>query len=252
VKYIRFKTETGASWGILDGETVKELSKAPYLGGTETGVQTPYAAATLLTPCEPTKIVCVGKNYFDHIMEFGEKAEIPKNPILFLKPTTALNDPEGDIVYPAQSERVDHESELAFVIKKTAKNVKAEDAFDYILGYTCLNDVTARDIQYGDGQWTRGKSFDGFAPVGPIVTDEIDPSDLKVECRVNGETRQSGRTSQFMWNIPTLMEFITASMTLLPGDVVTTGTPSGISGMHRGDVCEVEVEGIGILRNRIV
>jgi len=252
MKYIRFETENGASWGILDGDTVKALSKAPYLGGEPTGETYAYASVKLLAPCEPTKIVCVGKNYFDHIMEFGEKAEVPKNPILFLKPTTALNDPDGAVVYPSQSQRVDHEAELAFVIKKTAKNVKAEDAFDYIFAYTCLNDVTARDIQYGDGQWTRGKSFDGFAPVGPVLTDEVDPSDLKVECRVNGEVRQSGRTSQFMWKIPTLMEFITASMTLLPGDIVTTGTPSGISGMNRGDVCEVEVEGIGILRNTIV
>jgi len=252
MKYIRFAAEKGASWGILAGETVTELSAAPYLGGAPTGKTCALCDVKLLAPCEPTKIVCVGKNYFDHIMEFGEKAEVPKNPILFLKPTTALNDPEGEIEYPALSERVDHEAELAFVIKKTAKNVKAADAFDYILGYTCLNDVTARDIQYSDGQWTRGKSFDGFAPVGPIVTDEVDPSDLQVECRVNGETKQRGRTSQFMWKIPELVEFITAAMTLLPGDIVTTGTPSGISGMHRGDVCEVEVEGIGVLRNTIV
>ncbi len=252
MKYVRFMFDGTPVWGELEDKTVHVLTDAPYNNGKRNGETADFDSVTLLAPCEPTKIVCVGKNYYDHIMEFGEKSEVPKNPILFIKPTTALNNPEGDIVHPDCSDRVDHECELAFVIKKRAKNVSAEDAFDYILGYTCLNDVTARDIQYSDGQWTRGKCYDGFAPVGPLVTDEVDPDDLLVTTKVNGEIRQSARTSLFMWKIPELMEFITSSMTLLPGDVVTTGTPSGISKMNRGDVCEVEVEGIGILRNKIV
>ncbi len=252
MKYVRIMFDGTPVWGELEDKTVYVLTDAPYNNGKRSGKTADFDSATLLAPCEPSKIVCVGKNYYDHIMEFGEKSEVPKNPILFIKPTTAINNPEGDIVHPNNSERVDHECELAFVIKKQAKNVSAKDAFDYILGYTCLNDVTARDIQYSDGQWTRGKCFDGFAPIGPIVTDEVDVSDLHIQTKVNGEMRQDGRTSQFMWKIPELMEFITSSMTLLPGDVVTTGTPCGISKMNRGDVCEVEIEGIGILRNRIV
>ncbi len=252
MKYIRFKRENKAVWAVLDGDTAKILKKAPYDGCEYTGEEIAFEKLELLEPCEPSKIVAVGKNYFDHIKEIGgDSAAVPKNPILFIKPTTTLLAPNGIIKYPSCSERVDHEAELAIVIKKEAKNVKAEDAKEYILGYTCLNDVTARDIQTKDGQWTRAKSFDTFAPVGPIVTDEVDPERLKIECRVNGEVRQSANTSLFMWKIPELIEFITECMTLLPGDVVTTGTPSGISAMNRGDRVEVELEGIGTLVNYV-
>lgn len=252
MKYIRFEHENKAVWAVLDGEKAKILKKAPYEGCEYTGEEVDYKDIKLLVPCEPTKIVAVGKNYFDHIKELGgESAPIPKNPILFIKPTTTLLATNGKIKYPSCSQRVDHEAELAIVIKKEAKNVKAEDVFDYILGYTCLNDVTARDLQSADGQWTRAKSFDTFAPVGPIVTDEVDPKDIKVECRVNGVVKQSASTSLFMWKVPQLIEFITECMTLLPGDVVTTGTPSGISALNRGDKVEVELEGIGTLVNYV-
>ncbi|NLD88621.1 MAG: fumarylacetoacetate hydrolase family protein [Clostridiales bacterium] len=253
MKYLRFNHNDKPVWASLEGDTAKILSAAPYNGGERTGETVPLDGIKLLAPCEPEKIVAVGKNYFDHIKEIGgDDAPVPETPILFIKPPSAIIGPEDNIMYPEISERVDHEAELAFIMKKDAKNVKAENALEYILGYTCLNDVTARDIQRKDGQWTRAKSFDTFAPVGPIVTDEVDPSDLHVECRVNGEVRQSSSTSCFMWKISELVEFITSCMTLKAGDVVTTGTPSGISPLNRGDKVEIELEGIGILTNYIV
>ena len=201
-------------------------------------------------PCEATKIVCVGKNYYDHAVEMGEG--VPEQPILFLKDPNTLNHPEGTVHAPAFVERLDYEGELAFVIRRRAKDVKAENFADYILGYTCLNDVTARDVQKGDGQWTRGKSMDGFAPLGPVVTDEVDPAALAIETRLNGAVVQQGNTSQFMTAVPQLLAFITASMTLEPGDVVTTGTPAGVGPMAPGDTVEVEIQGIGTLRSRVV
>jgi 2-keto-4-pentenoate hydratase/2-oxohepta-3-ene-1,7-dioic acid hydratase in catechol pathway len=192
----------------------------------------------------------VGKNYYDHALEMNEG--VPERPILFLKGVNALNRPEGQVHGPDFVQRLDYEGELAFVIRKRAKNVKAKDFADYILGYTCFDDVTARDVQKEDGQWTRGKSMDGFAPVGPWVIDDVDPTDLKLETRLNGAVVQSSHTGLLMTKVPELMEFITASMTLEPGDVVATGTPAGIGPMHPGDVVEVEIEGIGVLRNFVV
>ena len=194
--------------------------------------------------------MCVGKNYYDHAVEMGEG--VPEQPILFLKAPNTLNHPEGTVHAPTFVGRLDYEGELAFVIRRRAKDVKAENFADYILGYTCLNDVTARDVQKGDGQWTRGKSMDGFAPLGPVVTDEVDPAALAIETRLNGTVVQQGNTSQFMTAVPQLLEFITASMTLEPGDVVTTGTPAGVGPMAPGDTVEVTVQGIGTLRNHII
>ena len=252
MKYVRIKTESGASWGVVNGDQIRLLAQAPYQSLSFTGISLPVSDAVLLAPCEPTKIVAVGKNYFDHIRECDSTGDVPPNPILFIKPPTSLNDPNAPIAHPSISTRVDYEGELAFVIGKTAKNVRREDAASYILGYTCLNDVTARDLQANDGQWTRAKGFDGFAPVGPLLTDEVDPSDLAIETCLNGEVKQSARTSLFIWKIPELVEFITQCMTLLPGDVVTTGTPAGIGRMLPGDVVEVRIEGIGVLKNHIV
>ena len=194
--------------------------------------------------------MCVGKNYYDHAVEMGEG--VPEQPILFLKAPNTLNHPEGTVHAPTFVGRLDYEGELAFVIRRRAKDVKAENFADYVLGYTCLNDVTARDVQKGDGQWTRGKSMDGFAPLGPVVTDEVDPAALAIETRLNGTVVQQGNTSQFMTAVPQLLEFITASMTLEPGDVVTTGTPAGVGPMAPGDTVEVTVQGIGTLRNHII
>lgn len=250
MKYIRAKKGQDIFWAVLSGENVKVLKNAPYFGVSYSGEVYALSDVMLLAPCEPSKIIAVGKNYYDHAVELGGDA--PDHPIIFMKPLTAVNNPDGEIQYPDSSKRVDYECELAFVIKKEAYHVKREGALDYVFAYTCLNDVTARDIQRLDGQWTRAKSFNGFAPIGPWLTDEVDPSDLKVETRLNGEIKQSSRTSKFMWSIAELIEFITDCMTLYPGDVVTTGTPAGIGPMRPGDVVEVEVEGIGVLRNHVV
>ena len=249
MRFVKILRDGKGVWGALHGDMVRTLTAPPFDGICYDGETLPLEACRLLAPCEATKIVCVGKNYYEHAVEMGEG--VPDKPILFLKAPNTINRPEGELRAPDFVQRLDYEGELAFVIKRRAKDVKPEDYADYILGYTCLNDVTARDIQKGDGQWTRGKSMDGFAPIGPLVTDEVDPADLGVETRLNGTVVQTGRTSQFMTPVPQLLAFITAAMTLEPGDVVTTGTPAGIGPMQPGDVVEVEIQGIGVLRNRV-
>jgi len=248
--FVRIQRESGPAWGVLQGDMVFTLSEAPYEKLSYDGASVLLSACRLLAPCEPTKIVCVGKNYYDHAVEMG--GQVPDRPILFLKGPNCVSHPEGKIHAPGFVKRLDYEGELALVMKKTAKDVKAEDAMKYILGFTCFNDVTARDIQSEDGQWTRAKSMDGFAPIGPWIADSLDPDDLRLETRLNGKMVQSSRTSMFMTKLPRLIEFITASMTLLPGDVVATGTPAGVGPMKPGDRVEVEVEGIGILANSVV
>lgn len=250
MKFLRIDRAGKGVWGVLSGDTVRTLSQAPYEGISYDGDSLPLAECCLLAPCVPTKIVCVGKNYLDHALEMGET--VPEAPVLFLKGPNTVNRHEGEVRAPGFVKRLDYEGELALVMKRRAKCVKASDFSDYILGYTCLNDVTAREVQKSDGQWTRGKSMDGFAPIGPLVTDEVDGADLKIETRLNGKTVQSARTSLFMHGLGELIEFITASMTLEPGDVVTTGTPAGIGSMVSGDTVEVEIEGIGVLRSHIV
>ncbi|MEG1720288.1 MAG: fumarylacetoacetate hydrolase family protein [Pseudoflavonifractor sp.] len=250
MKFVRFERAGAPAWGVVKGDTVRTLAHAPYRDIAYDGGLLPLTGLRLLAPCEPSKIVCVGKNYYDHAMEMGEG--VPERPLLFLKAPNTINRHEGNIHAPDFVTRLDYEGELAFVIRRRAKDVKAEDFAAYILGYTCLNDVTARDIQKSDGQWSRGKSMDGFAPFGPWITDEVGPEDLKLETRLNGKTVQSSTTANFIHKVPELLEFITASMTLEPGDVVATGTPAGISPMVCGDVVEVEIQGIGILRNQII
>ena len=250
MRYVKLLRDGKGVWGVLQGDLVRTLTKPPFEEICYDGESLPLEACRLLAPCEATKIVCVGKNYYDHAIEMGEG--VPDKPILFLKAPNTLNHPEGSVHAPGFVERLDYEGELAFVIRRRAKDVKAENFADYILGYTCLNDVTARDVQKGDGQWTRGKSMDGFAPIGPVVTDEVDPDALAIETRLNGVVVQQGNTSQFMTAVPQLLEFITASMTLEPGDVVTTGTPAGVGPMTPGDTVEITVQGIGTLRNHVV
>lgn len=203
----------------------------------------------LLAPCRATKIVAVGINYADHAREMGH--ELPRNPIIFIKPPTTLVGAGDAIVLPAQSQQVDYEAELAAVVKKPMKNVPPKEVRRHLLGFTCLNDVTARDLQRADGQWTRAKSFDTFCPMGPCVTDEVDPNRAAVELYLNGERRQSSSTENFIFSIEALVSFISEIMTLLPGDVVTTGTPSGVGPMKAGDVVEVRVAGIGRLVNHV-
>ena len=197
----------------------------------------------------PTKIVCIGRNYADHAKELGNEA--PPEPILFLKPPSTLLAHGGTIVRPAVSNRVDHEGELAIVIGKTAKNVKRENWRDYVMGFTCANDVTARDLQKKDVQFTRGKGFDTFCPIGPHIETDLDVSNLRLQVRVNGETRQDGNTRQMMFDCAFLIEFISSIMTLMPGDLILTGTPAGVGPLQSGDVVEVEIEGIGVLRNDV-
>ena len=215
----------------------------------------------ILPPVQPSKIICVGLNYKDHAAELN--MTLPKNPLLFLKPPSAVLPHEGLIIYPNDSGQVDYEAELGIVIGKSGKNIPEENAFDYILGYTCFNDVTARDLQKEDGQWTRAKSFDTFAPFGPfIVTPEelerqnLSPEKLNIMCRVirnqNEEVRQNSNTSEFIFRIPQLISFISSVMTLEVGDIIATGTPSGIGSLLAGDVVEVEIEGVGVLRNTVV
>ncbi len=204
----------------------------------------------ILPPCKPSKIVAVGLNYRDHALELG--MELPKVPIIFIKPSTSVIGHKDGINLHPSSQRIDYEAEVAIVVKKTAKNVPKEKASDYILGYTCCNDVTARDLQKLDGQWTRAKSFDTFCPLGPFIMSDINPNDLDIRLLLNGEVKQSSKTSNLIFDFHYLLSFISEVMTLLPGDVITTGTPSGIGPMKSGDEVVVDVENIGKLVNFVL
>lgn len=204
----------------------------------------------LAAPCRPSKIVCVGLNYKDHAVEM--KMSTPDEPIIFIKPSTAVIGPNEKIIYPDVSSRVDYEAELAIVIKDKIKNISSDEAYKHIKGYTCFNDVTARDLQKKDGQWTRAKSFDTFACLGPWIETELDTKDLHIHAYLNGEMKQSSTTANFIFNVPYVVSFVSKIMTLLPDDVIATGTPAGIGPMHAGDEIVIEVEGIGRLRNYVV
>jgi 2-keto-4-pentenoate hydratase/2-oxohepta-3-ene-1,7-dioic acid hydratase in catechol pathway len=215
------------------------------------GEGVPIGETTLLSPVIPGKIVAVGRNYRDHAAERGRP--VPKEPLLFLKPPSAVIGPHDSILYPAMAKRVDYEGELAVVMKRKAVRLdKAADVSAYILGYTCLNDVTARDLQDKDGQWTRAKSFDTFAPVGPCIATDLDPSRLRLKTFLNGKLRQSGNTGSLIFPVSDLLRYITRIMTLFPGDIVTTGTPAGIGPMYPGDRVDVQIEGIGTLSNTVM
>lgn len=250
MRLVRFRQGSRIATGAIDGEYVHPLRGTFFEDPVPTGEEVPFAEVRLLAPVLPSKVVAIGKNYVEHAAEMG--GEVPEEPIIFLKPSTAVIGTGDPIPYPPQSTRVDHEGELALVVGRLARRVEAEEAGRYVLGFTCANDVTARDLQAKDGQWTRGKGFDGFCPLGPWVQTELDPSDLAVECRVNGEVRQAARTSQLAFGPNELVEFVSNVMTLLPGDVILTGTPAGVGPMRVGDTVEVEVEGIGVLANRVV
>ncbi len=249
MKLVRFQVHGRTACGILQGEEVTELEgdlfgtlKTPATGHTLAGVR-------LLSPCSPSKVVAVGLNYRDHARELG--LPVPDTPIIFLKPPTAVIGP-GDIIrFPGMSSQVDFEAELGIVIKDRIKDIRPEEARGHILGYTCANDVTARDLQKKDGQWTRAKSFDTFCPVGPWIETDLEPDDLLVESFLNGVQRQSSRTSQFIFNADHIISFISQVMTLYPGDLVITGTPAGIGPMAPGDEIEVRIEGIGSLKNTV-
>ena len=242
---------------MLDGTAVRGLRGNPYAlragrGGSfrYDGSAHEISEVRLLAPCLPSKIVCVGLNYRSHAEETG--LPMPTQPLIFLKPSTAVIGPDDEIVLPPLSpRRVDYEAELGVVIGRRARNVPLDRAMDFVLGFTCFNDVSERYAQKGDGQWTRATSYDTFAPIGPWIETEVAPDDLKVETYLNGELRQSARTCDLIFVVPELISFISSVMTLLPGDVIATGTPSGIGQMNPGDAVEIRIEGIGSLRNDV-
>lgn len=251
MKIVRFKAGDDIAYGLAEAAGVTLYHGSPFVAWEATETLIPWDSVHLLAPVLPSKVVCVGKNYQDHAEEMG--GEVPDEPLIFLKPATSVVGPESRVVYPPQSSEVHHEAELAVVIGKLAKNVRAEDAGPYIFGYTAANDVTARDLQRKDGKWTRAKGFDTFCPLGPGIETELDPLEkLSIVCRVNGEVRQAGFTSEMIFGVSELIEFISAIMTLLPGDVILTGTPSGVGPVQPGDLMEVEIDGIGTLANEVV
>lgn len=251
MKIVRFLRNGEPAYGCIEGDAVYTLL-GDVITAPECGER--FAALSevrLLAPCTPSKIVAVGLNYRSHAEEMG--VALPQEPVLFLKPPSAVVGPWDDVVYPRMAQRVDYEAELAVVIGRRAKAVSPAEAGGYIWGYTCGNDVTARDLQKKDGQWTRSKGFDTFCPLGPwIITDLPDPNRVNLSCRVNGQTRQTGNTSDLIFDVAALVSFISHVMTLEPGDVVLTGTPAGISPVQAGDEMEIEIEGIGVLKNRVV
>jgi 2-keto-4-pentenoate hydratase/2-oxohepta-3-ene-1,7-dioic acid hydratase in catechol pathway len=253
--FARYRFAGAGCWGRREGEVFVRFDAPPWLGGRESGPRDDAARAVLLPPAEPTKIVCVGLNYRDHIAESATAVpgglDAPAEPLLFLKPPSAVVATGAAIHYPRGVERLDPEAELGVVIGRRAHAVPVSSALDHVAGYTCFNDVSARNYQRKDGQWTRAKGFDTFAPLGPWVAVGLAPGALDVRCRVNGEERQHGNTADLLHAVPALISFISHIMTLEPGDVIATGTPSGVAPVFPGDVIEVEVQGIGVLVNRV-
>lgn len=238
------------AYGLLEADVVREIVGTPWGSWVEGHTIWNLQHVRLLNPCEPTKIVCVGRNYADHAAELGN--EMPKDPLIFLKPPSSLIGPGEPIVLPSTSKRVEHEGELAAVMGKRCSFLADDvDPLSYVLGYACLNDVTARDLQKSDGQFTRAKGFDTFCPVGPHIETQLDPNHVLVECGVNGQTRQSGNTSLMAYPVAFLIRWISQVMTLYPGDLVATGTPAGVGALLPNDVVEVSVAGIGVLRNPV-
>lgn len=254
MKICRFVTEDSAipRFGILEGDAIAELTAAPWLAlaPVKTGKSFLLGSVKLLAPVAPSKIVCVGRNYAAHAAELGN--EVPKDPLIFLKPPSSIIGPADPIVLPKYSSKVEHEGELGLVVAKRASHLADhDDSLSYLCGYTCVNDVTARDLQKADVQFTRAKGFDTFCPVGPFIETALNPADVGVECRVNGTTRQSGRTSLMIYSVAFLVRWISRMMTLEPGDLIATGTPSGVGPLVGGDTVEVSVEGIGVLSNPV-
>ena len=251
MRLVRFRFGDRIATGAIasGSDAIKVLAGTFFENPVPTGEEVPIDDVRLLAPVLPSKIVCVGKNYAAHAAEFG--GEVPEEPLLFLKPSTSIAGPGDPIPLLPISHRVDYEGELAVVIGRICRNVKAEDAYKYVLGYTCGNDVTLRDLQKKDGQWARAKGFDGSCPLGPWIETELDPNDVRVETRLNGEVRQSASTTDMVFGVATLIEFVTEFMTLLPGDVIMTGTPEGVGALAPGDRVEVEVEGVGVLSNPV-
>jgi 2-keto-4-pentenoate hydratase/2-oxohepta-3-ene-1,7-dioic acid hydratase in catechol pathway len=250
VKVARFSNGAEPRFGIVDGPELVVLKGHPLVAGYQTtGERIPLKEVKLLAPTIPSKIVCIGKNFADHAAEIGE--EITEEPLIFFKPSSSIIGHGDDIVIPPQSEQVELEAELCLVIGKLAKNVSEDKALDYLWGVTIANDVTARDLQFGDGQWARSKGFDTFCPLGPWVETEFVPDGQIIESRINGEVRQNVAISEMVHKIPAIISYVSRNMSLLPGDIILTGSPAGISVINTGDMIECEIEGIGILSNPV-
>jgi len=251
MRIIRYRHHDHVDWGILVGDTIHTLAGSLYENPVPGAPLYPLDSVALLAPCQPTKIVAVGRNYAAHAAELGNV--VPEEPIIFLKPPSAIVGPEQAIFWPGASERVDYEGELAAVIGRRCHAISPEQALDVVFGYTCGNDVTARDLQKrGGGPWTRGKGYDTFCPLGPWIETDLDPADLRIITRVAGEVRQDARTSLMVYGVAELIRFISHIMTLEPGDVILTGTPAGVGPLILDETVEVDIEGIGVLRNRVV
>jgi 2-keto-4-pentenoate hydratase/2-oxohepta-3-ene-1,7-dioic acid hydratase in catechol pathway len=249
VIYLRFETKGKKKYGVLENRTVYEITPNFYTKFKKTGKKFDISKVKLLIPCEPSKIVALGLNYISHASEL--KMALPKEPLIFLKAPTSAIGPGETIIYPDISLRVDYEAELAIVIRKKGKDISLEEVEDYILGYTCLNDVTARDLQKIDGQWARAKSFDTFSPIGPWIVDNIDPHNLKIEALVNGKVLQDSNTKDMIFKVNEVVSFVSRIMTLLPGDVISTGTPPGVGPLVRGDRVKIKIQKIGELANSV-
>lgn len=254
VHIVRFEQSSGPAYGVLEDGVVYEAQGDPYgdgvlSRGTSVG---PVDDVTLLTPVTPSKIIAIGLNYLDHITEDAPDFEKPANPIVFLKPPSSLVGHGADIIMPAGPDQVEAEAELAVVFGRQARHVKANQIDDYILGLTCANDVSARDYQFKDGQWVRAKGFDTFTPVGPSIVTGLKSDKLAISCRLNGKIAQDASTEMLLFNVPYLIEFVSRVMTIEPGDILLTGTPARPPRIQAGDVVEVEIEGIGILKNAVV
>ena len=257
MKFCRFVPKSGGeasrvrpAYGLIDLETIHQISAPPWQTWSRQSVTLPLREARLLAPVEPTKIVCVGRNYAAHAAEMGN--EVPKEPLIFLKPPSSIVGPDEPIVLTRYSNKVEHEGELAVVVGKSCAHLSDnDDPFAYVLGYTCLNDVSARDLQKRDVQFARAKGFDSFCPIGPHIETQLEPRDALVETRVNGQMRQSGRTSLMIYPVAYLIRWISRMMTLVPGDVLATGTPAGVGPIVAGDSVEVSIAGIGVLHNPV-
>lgn len=259
MRYCKFPTSDGPQYGEVQTQSGQDVivRRIPppvedhaCVFHEEDMQPIPLSEARLLPPVSPSKIVCVGRNYREHAKELGN--EVPADILIFLKPPSALLAPEGKIVMPRLSQRVDYEGELAVVIGQKCRNATESEALSFLRGYTCANDVTARDLQKSDGQWTRGKGFDTFCPVGPFVSDEVSPAALDVETRVNDEVLQKGNTRDFIFSLPSVIRYISSVMTLLPGDLILTGTPAGVGPLKEEDRVEVSISGLGTLTNFVV
>ncbi len=251
MKIVRVRLENDEiAYGAVEPEGIRIHQGTPFVAWEPTETLLPFVETQLLAPVFPTKVVCVSRNYADHAAE--QDAEVPEEPVIFLKPSTAVIGPGQRIVLPFESEVVHHEAELAIVVGKVSRRVKAESASAHIIGYTAANDVSARDLQARDGQWTRAKGFDSFCPLGPALETELDPIGLSVTCAINGELKQDGNTEDMVFGVAEIFEFVTRVMTLLPGDVILTGTPAGVGPIVAGDFVDVSIERIGSLTNPVV